>query len=70
MTGEGLQFGMSFAKDWEAELAAFVGSTSYGQGETHFMGTRHDKGPFMVVVALRVCAPPSTGVVAPTGLVP
>jgi hypothetical protein len=42
------------AKDWEAELAAFMGSTAYGLGETHFMGTRHDKGPFMVVVALQV----------------
>jgi len=54
ITGEGLQFGLSFAKDWEAELAAFMGSTEYGLGETHFMGTRHDKGPFMVVVALQV----------------
>jgi len=54
MTAEGLQFGLSFADDWDAELAAFVESAAYRQRETHFMGTRHDKGPFMVVVALQV----------------
>ncbi len=54
MTGEGLQFGMSFARDWEAELAVFVESTSFTQGETVFLGSETGDGPFMVVVEMIV----------------
>jgi len=54
MTGEAVQFGMSFAEDWESELATFIEGTSFTQGETFFMGSQSDKGPFMVVVELVV----------------
>lgn len=52
MTGESLMFGMSFAKDWDQELAAFVEDNAYTQGETVFLGSAHNKGPYAVVVEL------------------
>lgn len=52
MTGEGLQFGMSFAADWEAEFVTFAKSVAFTPRETHFLGTQHAQGPFMVVVEL------------------
>jgi hypothetical protein len=54
MTYEGVQFGMSFATDWDSELATFVENTSFTQGETFFRGSQHEKAPFMVVVEMAV----------------
>jgi methyltransferase (TIGR00027 family) len=52
MTGERLNFVLSLVDDWEAELSAFVASTSFTQGETFFLGSESGKGPFMVVVEM------------------
>ena len=54
MTYEGVQFGMSFATDWDSELATFVENTSFTQGETFFRGSQHENAPFMVVVEMAV----------------
>lgn len=52
-TGEGLRFSMSFATNYEQALQEFVESESMTLGETHFMGSAHDQGPFMVVAEIK-----------------
>ena len=51
--GEGFGFGLSFESGWEALLAAFVESESMSVGETFFLGSNADKGPFVAVVEMR-----------------
>ena len=45
-----LGFDLPFAKDYEAALSSFVESEELTVGESFFMGSADDKGPFMVVV--------------------
>ena len=51
--GEGFGFGLNFESGWEAVLAAFVESESMSVGETFFLGSNADKGPFVAVVEMR-----------------
>jgi methyltransferase (TIGR00027 family) len=52
-TNEGLGFSLPLATNYQQVLSEFVGSESMSVGETHFMGSASDKGPFMVVVEMR-----------------
>lgn len=51
-TGEGLDFSLDLATNYEDELSNFVTSESMSVGETFFMGWKNDKGPFVVVVEM------------------
>lgn len=51
-TDEGFGFGLPFESDHEATLSAFVESEGLTLGEAFFMGTTHDKGPFVVVAEI------------------
>lgn len=53
LTGETVDFGFSFAKDWESELRTFTESERYSLGEVFFMGSSHKQGPYMVVAELK-----------------
>jgi methyltransferase (TIGR00027 family) len=53
-TDEGLGFGLPFEADHTQSLARFLESEGLTQGETFFMGTTHEKGPYMVVVECSV----------------
>ena len=52
-TNEGLGFGIDLTKNYEEELSKFVESESLVVGETFFMGSNNEKGPFMVVVEMK-----------------
>ena len=52
-TDEGLDFSLNLTTDCEAELLKFVNSESMSVGETFFMGRKHKKGPFAVVVEMK-----------------
>jgi methyltransferase (TIGR00027 family) len=52
-TDEGLGFSLPLAADYEEVLLEFVESESMSVGETYFMGSSSDKGPFMVVAEVR-----------------
>jgi methyltransferase (TIGR00027 family) len=51
-THEGFGFSLPFATKYEEALLKFVESESLSVGETYFMGSASDKGPFMVVVEM------------------
>jgi hypothetical protein len=53
-TNEGFGFGLPFSAGHEAALSRFVESEALTVGETIFMGSASDKGPFMVVVEMVV----------------
>ena len=53
-TNEGLGFALPFAADAQQVLREFLKSEGMTQGETCFMGTAHEEGPFMVVVEFGV----------------
>jgi methyltransferase (TIGR00027 family) len=52
MTGETLGFGLPFASEHETVLRDFVESESLTVGDTYFLGSDNDKGPFCVVVEM------------------
>ncbi|MCZ6895588.1 MAG: class I SAM-dependent methyltransferase, partial [Gammaproteobacteria bacterium] len=52
-TDEGFGFSLPLATNYEEALLKFVESESMSVGETHFMGSTNDKGPFMVVAEMR-----------------
>jgi methyltransferase (TIGR00027 family) len=52
-TGEGFAFSLPFATNYEQTLVGFVESESMSVGETYFMGSNSDKGPFAVVVEMK-----------------
>ena len=54
LTAETVHFGFSFAQEWAEELETFVASERYTLGDTHFMGSDHRQGPYMVVAELRM----------------
>ena len=56
-TNEGVDFGLSFARDWEKTLRDFLDSERLALGESCFMGRTNAKGPFMVVAE---CVVPPT----------
>ena len=51
-TDEGLGFSLAFATNYEKTLSGFVDSESMFVGETYFMGSTSEKGPFAVVVEM------------------
>jgi methyltransferase (TIGR00027 family) len=53
-TDEGLIFGLPFEADHVQSLGRLLESEGLTQGETYFMGTTHEKGPYMVVVECTV----------------
>jgi methyltransferase (TIGR00027 family) len=53
-TDEGFGFGLPFASEHEAVLRDFVENESLTMGETFFLGSASDKGPFSVVVEMVV----------------
>ncbi len=53
-TDEGLSFGLPFEADHGQSLGRLLESEGLTQGETYFMGTTHEKGPYMVVVECTV----------------
>ena len=53
-TGEGVGFGLPFARDHEAVLRTFVEGEGLSVGESFFLGSAGDKGPFSVVVEMVV----------------
>lgn len=52
-TGEGLDFSLKMATNYEEELSNFVNSESMTVGETFFLGHKGKKGPFTVVVEMK-----------------
>lgn len=56
-TGEGFGFGMSLETDWERTVRRFLDSEGLILGESHFMGSAHARGPFMVVAECVVPPP-------------
>jgi methyltransferase (TIGR00027 family) len=52
LTNESLHFSLPFERDHEARLRSFVESEGLQVGEANFMGTRDERGPFMVVAEL------------------
>ena len=52
LTDEGLVFGLSFAANWEQELEDFIEAQSMSVGETHFLGSNDEKGPYAVVAEI------------------
>ena len=53
-THETVRFALNFDKAWEHQLRNFVDSTGFTLGETFFMGTQSQHGPFVVVAELVV----------------
>lgn len=53
-THETVRFALNFDKAWEHQLRTFVDSTGFTLGETFFMGTQSQHGPFVVVAELVV----------------
>lgn len=53
-TGEGFGFGLEFSGDAEATLRAFVEAQDLTLGRHQFLGSRHRRGPFMVIAELRL----------------
>ena len=53
LTDEGFDFGLSFAANWEQVLNEFVGAQSMKAGETHFLGSNNEKGPYAVVAEMQ-----------------
>lgn len=49
LTDEAFAFSLPFEQDHEARLRSFVESEGLQVGEMNFMGTRDERGPFMVV---------------------
>ena len=52
-TDEGLGFSLPLGSNHEEVLQEFVESESMIVGETYFMGSASDKGPFMVVAEVK-----------------
>jgi methyltransferase (TIGR00027 family) len=52
-TDEGFGFSLPFSTSYEKTLFRFVDSESMSVGETYFMGSKSDKGPFAVVVEMK-----------------
>lgn len=52
-TNEGFGFGLPFANAHEYALSEFVESTGLTVGQTHFLGSLSESGPFSVVVEMR-----------------
>ena len=52
MTDETLEFGLPFARDWQAVLSEFIATQCLQQGETHFLGANNKAGPYAVVVEM------------------
>jgi O-methyltransferase involved in polyketide biosynthesis len=52
LTDEAFGFSLPFEQDHEARLRFFVDSEGLQVGETNFMGTCDNRGPFMVVAEL------------------
>jgi hypothetical protein len=52
-TNEGLGFSLSFTTDYEQTLQEFIKPESMTVGETYFLGSTDEKGPFMVVAELK-----------------
>ena len=52
-TNEGLGFSLPFATDYEQTLQEFIKPESMTVGETYFLGSTDEKGPFMVVAELK-----------------
>jgi methyltransferase (TIGR00027 family) len=52
-TNEGFDFSLSFATDYEQTLQEFIKPESMTVGETYFLGSTDEKGPFMVVAELK-----------------
>lgn len=53
LTDEGLDFGLSFAANWEQALNEFVEAQSMKVGEAHFLGSNNEKGPYAVVAEMK-----------------
>ncbi len=53
-TDETLRFGLPLATDYEQNLQRFASNEGLTVGETFFMGSSGEKGPFMVVAEFRV----------------
>lgn len=51
---EGMSFGLAFDTDFEQELERFASGEGVTVGETFFIGSSSEKGPFMVVAELSV----------------
>ncbi len=54
LTDEGLNFGLDISAKHEEVLAEFVQNESMSVGECFFMGTTNDKGPFVVIVEMKI----------------
>ena len=54
LTGENVKFGLNFTMNHDEVLSKFVQSESMDVGECYFMGTKNDRGPFMVVVEMKI----------------
>lgn len=52
-TNEGLDFSLNFTTNYEGVLEKFLTSESMAAGETFFMGRKHEKGPFVVIVEMK-----------------
>ena len=52
LTDEAFGFSLPFEQDHEPRLRSFVESEGLQVGETNFMGTHDERGPFMVVAEL------------------
>ena len=52
-TDEGFGFSLPFATNYEKTLLGFVDTESMSVGETDFMGSTSDKGPFAVVAEMK-----------------
>lgn len=52
LTDEGLQFGLDFQNNWQTQLTEFVEAQSLSVGETHFLGSNNEQGPYAVVAEL------------------
>ena len=53
-TDEGFGFSLSLSSDYQKTLADFAESETMSVGETFFMGSNSDKGPFVVVVEMQL----------------
>jgi methyltransferase (TIGR00027 family) len=53
-TDEGLLFGLDFETNWSDELLRFIESESLAVGETFFMGSSREKGPFVVITEIKL----------------
>ena len=52
LTNETFDFSLPFERDYGARLRSFVESEGLQVGETNFMGTCDERGPFMVVAEI------------------